>query len=56
MPYAMQHASYKEYENFCAFEGIVPVPYAQFTWKFWLDFCAAWQISHSATNEPQKQA
>jgi hypothetical protein len=49
--YELSAASYSEYRKFCASEGIVPVPSEAFTWQFWIDFCNAHGIKHSAITE-----
>jgi len=51
MTYEMRAASFGEYLKFCEHEGIVPVPSEAFTWQFWIDFCNAQRIAHSAIAE-----
>jgi hypothetical protein len=46
--YEMKSASYSEYRQFCASESIEPVSSEAFTWPFWLGFCNAHGIKHSA--------
>jgi hypothetical protein len=44
----MRSASYPEYVAFCERAGLVPVSIDDFTWQFWIDFCNAHGVKHSA--------
>lgn len=56
MAYAMKDVGYSEYARFCAAAGIAPVSYDAFTWQFFLDFCKAKQIAHSAIARFQEES
>jgi hypothetical protein len=50
----VRDAGYKAYVAVCAERNIVPVPYQEYGFKFWLEFCKEHGIANAVNNEDGK--